>query len=250
MMTTKFDLAGKVVLITGAAGGIGREAALAVSACGAKVVLGDVNAAELRATADAVVAAGGIAATMHVDVREPADAAGFAKLAVERFGRLDGALLVAGKIGRETILTCTPENWKAVMDVNLFGTFLCVQAAAREMIAAGNGGSIVTYSSGIVQHSPPRGVEYSSSKLGMLALTKSAAGELGPHGVRVNAIAPGVIKTSMPRPESFPWVEESTPLKRVGLPNDLTGPACFLLSDDSSYITGLTMYVNGGLFMT
>lgn len=249
-MTSKFDLAGKVVTITGAAGDIGRAAALAVASSGASVVLGDVDDERLAETERLVVAAGGTAATMHVDITQPADAEGFAKLATSRFGRLDGALCVAGIIGRETILTVTPEIWKRVIDVNLTGTFLCVQAAAREMVACGNGGSIVAYSSGIVQHCPPRGVEYSSSKLGMLALMRSSAAELGPHGIRVNAIAPGVIKTSMPRPESFPWVEENTPLKRVGLPDDLTGPACFLLSDDASYITGLTMYVNGGLFMT
>jgi NAD(P)-dependent dehydrogenase (short-subunit alcohol dehydrogenase family) len=249
-MKSKFDLAGQVVTITGAAGDIGRAAALAVAGCGAAVVLGDVDDGRLRETAELVVAAGGKAAMMHVDVREPADAASFAKLAVERFGRLDGALCVAGVIGRETILTSTLENWKAVNDINLTGTFLCVQAAAREMIACGHGGSIVVYSSGIVQHSPPRGVEYSSGKLGMLALMRSSAGELGPHGIRVNAIAPGVIQTQMSRPESWPRIAEQAVLKRVGVPDDLTGPACFLLSEDAGYITGLTMYVNGGLFMT
>jgi NAD(P)-dependent dehydrogenase (short-subunit alcohol dehydrogenase family) len=187
---------------------------------------------------------------MHVDIRLPDDAAAFAKLAVERFGRLDGALFVAGVIGRETILTSTLESWQRTIDINLTGTYLCVQAAAREMIAAGNGGSIVVYSSGIIQHTPPRGVEYTSSKMGMIAVMRAAAGELGPHGIRVNAIAPGVIQTQMSRPDSWPRIAEQAVLKRVGVADDLTGPACFLLSEDAGYITGLTMYVNGGLFMT
>jgi NAD(P)-dependent dehydrogenase (short-subunit alcohol dehydrogenase family) len=249
-MKTTYDLAGKVVMITGAAGDIGRAAALAVARCGASVVLGDVDDKRLAETEKLVVEAGGAAAAMHVDVREPADAAGLAKLAVTAFGRLDGALCVAGVIGRDTILTATVEGWKRILDINLTGTFLCVQAAAREMIAAGNGGSIVAYSSGIVQHCPPGGVEYSSSKLGMLALMRSSAAELGPHGVRVNAIAPGVIQSQMSRPESWPRIAEAAVLKRVGVPDDLTGPACFLLSEDAGYITGLTMYVNGGLYMT
>jgi NAD(P)-dependent dehydrogenase (short-subunit alcohol dehydrogenase family) len=249
-MTSTFDLAGKVVLITGAAGDIGRATALRVSASGASVVLGDVDDARLAETAALVTAAGGAAATMHVDIRLPDDAAAFAKLAVERFGRLDGALFVAGVIGRETILTSTLESWQRTIDINLTGTYLCVQAAAREMIAAGNGGSIVVYSSGIIQHTPPRGVEYTSSKMGMIAVMRAAAGELGPHGIRVNAIAPGVIQTQMSRPDSWPRIAEQAVLKRCGVPDDLTGPACFLLSEDAGYITGLTMYVNGGLFMT
>jgi 3-oxoacyl-[acyl-carrier protein] reductase len=116
------------------------------------------------------------------------------------------------------------------------------------MIACGARGSIVTYSSGIVLHCPPWGTEYSTSKLGMLALTKSSAAELGPHGIRVNAIAPGVIRTSMPRAGSFDRVAAAAPLRRVGETSDLTGPACFLLSSDSSYITGHTLHVNGALF--
>jgi NAD(P)-dependent dehydrogenase (short-subunit alcohol dehydrogenase family) len=211
--------------------------------------LADVDEERLSAVEAEVRDAGGSAASKRVDIREPGDCAALAAFAVQRFGRLDGALCVAGKIGRETILTATLEQWRSVIDVNLTGTFLTVQAAAREMIACGNGGSIVTYSSGIVLHCPPRGVEYSASKTGILALTKSSAGELGPHGIRVNAIAPGVIRTTMSRAESWPLIAQAAPLGRVGEPADLTGPACFLLSSDAGYITGHTMYVNGGHYM-
>jgi NAD(P)-dependent dehydrogenase (short-subunit alcohol dehydrogenase family) len=244
-----FDLSGTVVMITGAGGGIGSETARAVASSGAAVVLGDLSEDNVRATEAGIRAAGGSVAAMRVDVSDPAATVALAKFAVATFGRLDGALCVAGKLSRETILTCTPEEWKAVMDVNLFGTFATIQAAAREMIACGNGGSIVAYSSAIVLHSPPTGTAYSSSKLGMLALMKSAAGELGPHGVRVNAIAPGIIRSPMSRPTSWPKVAESAPLRRVGDPEDLVGPALFLLSPDSSYVTGHTMYVNGGAYM-
>ena len=186
---------------------------------------------------------------MHADVRDPDDCAALAQLAIDRFGSLDGALCIAGVIARETILTTTYERWKQVIDVNLTGTFLTVQAAARAMIACKAAGSIVTFSSGAVLRCPPRGIDYVASKLGILAVTRSSAGELGPHGIRVNAIAPGVINTSMPQPESLTWATAGTPLHRYGEPADLTGSICFLLSDDSRYITGHTLHVNGGILM-
>jgi NAD(P)-dependent dehydrogenase (short-subunit alcohol dehydrogenase family) len=248
-MSGAYDLSGTVVMITGAAGGIGRETALAVARCGASVVLGDNNDEELEVTAEAVRGLGAAVATQHLDVRDLGQCTAFAALGRARFGRLDGALCVAGVNGHGTILTLTAQEWQRVLDINLTGTFQCVQAAAREMIACGAGGSIVTYSSGIVLQCPPWGTEYSTAKTGMLALTKSSAAELGPHGIRVNAIAPGVIRTSMPRAGSFERVAASAPLRRAGEPADLSGPACFLLSADSSYITGHTLHVNGGLVM-
>jgi 3-oxoacyl-[acyl-carrier protein] reductase len=247
-MTSTFDLSGTVVMITGAAGGIGRETALAVARSGASVVLGDVNGEQLEVTAQAVRELGGAVATQQLDVRDAAACDAFAALGPQRFGRLDGALCVAGVNGHGTILTLTLEEWRRVIDINLTGTFQCVRAAAREMIACGARGSIVTYSSGIVLHCPPWGTEYSTSKLGMLALTRSSAAELGPHGIRVNAIAPGVIRTSMPRAGSFERIAAAAPLRRVGETTDLTGAACFLLSPDSSYITGHTLHANGGLY--
>jgi len=249
MKRTVYDLSGSVVLITGAAGGIGRAAALAVAKSGANLILGDVDDAQLRETHAAVERAGARAAMLPTDVREPDQCAALAGLAVEHFGRLDGALCIAGVINRETILTTSYETWKRVIDVNLTGTFLTVQAAARTMIACGSGGSIVTCSSGVVLRSPARGIDYVASKLGILAVTRSAAGELGPHGIRVNAIAPGVINTAMPEDGSLAWAAAQTPLHRYGEPGDLTGSLCFLLSDDSSYITGHTLHVNGGIFM-
>ena len=249
MSSATFDLGGKVVLVTGAAGGIGREAALAVARCGGSVVLGDVDDAGLRASEEAVRAAGGAVASLHVDVREPAHTVALANLGTERFGRLDGALCIAGVIARDTILTTTYEGWKRTVDINLTGTFLTVQAAARAMLACGAAGSIVTCSSGIVVQPPPAGPDYSASKLGILALTKSAAGELGPHGIRVNAIAPGAINTAMPLPQNLPLAAARAALRRVGEPSDLSGSFLFLLSDESAYITGHTLHVNGGLVM-
>jgi NAD(P)-dependent dehydrogenase (short-subunit alcohol dehydrogenase family) len=249
MKRSTFDLSGSVVLITGAAGGIGREAALAVARCGAAVVLGDVDDAGLHATEEAVRAEGGSVAAMHVDVREPGDTVALAKLCTERFGRIDGALCIAGVIARDTILTTTYEGWKRTVDINLTGTFLTVQAAAREMLACGAAGSIVTCSSGIVVRCPPAGPDYSASKLGILALTKSAAGELGPHGIRVNAIAPGAVNTAMPLPQNLPRAAAAAALRRVAEPEDLSGSFLFLLSPESGYITGHTLHVNGGLVM-
>ncbi len=247
-MTGTYDLSGMVVMITGAAGGIGRDTAVAVAQSGASVVLGDVNEAELAVTAEAVRALGAGVATQHLDVRDAAACDAFAALGPQRFGRLDGALCVAGVNGRGTILDLALAEWQRVIDVNLTGTYQCVQAAAREMRALGRGASIVTYSSGIVLHCPPWSTQYSTSKLGMLALTRSSAAELGPHGIRVNAIAPGVINTAMPPPGAAERIGASAPLRRIGETSDLTGPACFLLSADSSYITGHTLHVNGALY--
>lgn len=135
------DLTGKVVAITGAAGGIGREAALAVARSGAAVALGDLDETGLRATEDAVRSAGGRAASLRVDVREAGDVAGLMALARERFGTLTGALYIAGIIDRESLLTLSVERWKTLVDVNLTGTFLTVQPAAGTMIVGRAGRS-------------------------------------------------------------------------------------------------------------
>jgi 3-oxoacyl-[acyl-carrier protein] reductase len=149
------------------------------------------------------------------------------------------------------LLELRAEQWDAVMHTNLRGTFLNTQAAGRAMVAAGKGGSIVNLGSGCNKLAFPRLVDYTASKGGIEQFTKSAAVELGPHGIRVNCIAPGAIATERTAAEAGDYTatwSKVTPLRRVGTPEDIAGPLLFLCSDAASFITGQTIWVDGGVF--
>jgi 3-oxoacyl-[acyl-carrier protein] reductase len=149
------------------------------------------------------------------------------------------------------LLDLRAEDWDRVMRTNLRGCFLNTQAAGRAMVAAGKGGSIVNLGSGCNKLAFPKLVDYTASKGGIEQFTKSAAVELGPHGIRVNCVAPGAIATERTAAEagdySATW-SRVTPLRRVGLPQDIAGPVVFLCSDAASFITGQTIWVDGGVF--
>ncbi len=143
------------------------------------------------------------------------------------------------------------EDWDRVMATNLRGTFLNTKAAARAMIAAGQGGAIITLGSGCNKHAFPRLVDYTASKGGIEQFTKVAAVELGPHGIRVNCIAPGAIATERTAAEAGDYAatwSRVTPLRRVGVPEDLAGPLLFLVSEAAAFVTGQTLWVDGGAF--
>ena len=143
------------------------------------------------------------------------------------------------------------QDWDRVMATNLRGLFLNTRAAARAMIAAGTGGSIVTLGSGCNKVAFPRLVDYTTSKGGVEQFTKVAAVELGPHGIRVNCIAPGAIETDRTRAEAPDYAatwSPLTPLRRIGTPQDLTGPLLFLISEAAGFVTGQTLWVDGGVF--
>ncbi|MDO9639820.1 MAG: SDR family NAD(P)-dependent oxidoreductase [Pseudotabrizicola sp.] len=149
------------------------------------------------------------------------------------------------------LLDLRADQWDAVMHTNLRGTFLNTQAAGRAMVAAGKGGSIVNLGSGCNKLAFPKLVDYTASKGGIEQFTKSAAVELGPHGIRVNCIAPGAIATDRTAAEAGDYAgtwSKVTPLRRVGTPEDLTGPLLFLCSDAASFVTGQTIWVDGGVF--
>lgn len=149
------------------------------------------------------------------------------------------------------LLDLRADQWDAVMHTNLRGTFLNTQAAGRAMLAAGKGGSIVTLGSGCNKLAFPKLVDYTASKGGIEQFTKSAAVELGPHGIRVNCIAPGAIATERTAAEAGDYAatwSKVTPLRRVGTPDDLAGPLLFLCSDAASFVTGQTIWVDGGVF--
>ena len=242
----------KVAVVTGGARGIGEACARVFVGEGAKVVIGDVLVAEGRATAAALSAAGpGGAAFVKCDVRRPADVQKLVDTAVSRFGRLDVAVANAGVNRVSDFLTLSLDDWNDVLRTNLTGAFLTDQAAARQMVKQGGGGAIINMSSVNAVMAIASITPYVASKGGINQLTSVAALALADQGIRVNAIGPGSILTDMVRMVAKdPAVRHAqmarTPLGRYGEPDEVARIALFLATEDSSYITGQTLYCDGG----
>ncbi|RSE85473.1 SDR family NAD(P)-dependent oxidoreductase [Achromobacter denitrificans] len=239
----------RVALVTGAAGGIGLAIARRFVAEGAYVLMADRKAAELEAAARAL---GEQAAAAVADVTDPADAQALADECVRRWGGLDVCVCNAGVIRAADFLDLTLEDLDAVLNVNVRGTFLVAQAAARAMVAGGRGnGAIVTLSSMTAELAMPDQLAYGASKGAVRQMTKSMALSLAPHGIRVNAIGPGSIDTEIlatitANPEARRTVLSRIPMQRLGGTDEVAKVAVFLASDDSSYVTGQTVYADGG----
>jgi NAD(P)-dependent dehydrogenase (short-subunit alcohol dehydrogenase family) len=238
-------LDGKVAIVTGGASGIGRAIAERIVVDGGHVVVGDIQEDALRAVADAL---GEACAVVRCDVTVEDGPAALAALAVERFGRLDVAVANAGGGVASPIVDHSLADWQQVLDVTLTGTFLTVKAAARVMA---DGGSIVAIASLNAVQPARRMAAYCAAKAGVVALVDVAALELGARRIRVNAIAPGLIRT--PATEALwglPGMVESyrdnTALGRHGMPDDIAAAVAFLASDDAAFITGTTLLVDGG----
>ncbi|MBI1733865.1 MAG: SDR family oxidoreductase [Candidatus Rokubacteria bacterium] len=249
------SLAGKVALITGAATGIGHASARLFAAAGARVVLADVRDAELKRAVSDVRDAGGQAVSVTADLARPDDCAAVVDAAVAAYGRLDvlfnnagvGTMVVGGSV--ETIPL---EQWDLAMDVNVRGMYLVSRAAVPHLRAAG-GGSIVNTSSVSALHaSRERPTHaYAASKGAVLALTRAMAVSYGRDRIRVNAICPGLIRTRLTadiveNAERAARAGGGIPIGRVGEPDDIARCALFLASDDSSFITGTEIIVDGG----
>jgi NAD(P)-dependent dehydrogenase (short-subunit alcohol dehydrogenase family) len=238
-------LDGKVALVTGGASGIGREAVRRFVAEGARVVAGDLNEDLLGALADEL---GDAVAVQRSDVTVEADVEALAALAVDRFGRLDIAFANAGIGAITRLVDADADMWKRVLDVNLTGPFLTIKHAARRM---GEGGSIVvTASLNAVQAGVGMGA-YCSSKAGVAMLTQVAALELGPAGIRVNAVGPGLVRTPLTEGGfAFPGIVdgyvENTPLGRYATPEEIAGLVAWLASDEASYVSGSLYLIDGG----
>ena len=246
-------LQGKVALVTGAQQGIGRAVALAYGREGASVV---VNYFDDEEAAEAIAADirrdGPSAVTVQGSVDQVQDVQKMIE-AGESLGGISILVNNAGIFPRVNFLDMTETQWEEVLGVNLKGSFLCTQAVARQLVARGEGGTVISLSSGAAFRSSPRGVHYVSSKAGIVGMTRAAALELAPHRIRVNAIAPGLTDTAQPRygmPEDD--IQErgrAVPLGRMGRPEDIADMAVFLASDESQYITGQTLHVNGGQYL-
>lgn len=241
----------KVAVITGAAQGIGEACARRFAAEGAKVVVSDIQADKGEQVAASIREAGGEATFQACDVGDKGQAEALVQAAVDAYGRLDVHLNNAAILVAKDFLELTEEDWTSTLRVNLTGFFLAGQAAARQMVAQGEGGAILNMSSINAVVAIPAVAPYTVCKGGVLQLTKSMALALAPHNVRVNAIGPGTIatemgKTMMADDEARRRVMSRTPLGRPGEPDEVARVALFLASDDSSYVTGQTVYCDGG----
>jgi NAD(P)-dependent dehydrogenase (short-subunit alcohol dehydrogenase family) len=242
---------GKVALIVGAGGGFGGAGAEGLAREGATVFCTDSDAAAAEATASRIRAAGGRATASALDVRDRAAVDAVVAAVVREFGRLDVVLESAGIAHRLDFLDLDAETWDRVIAVNLTGMFHVGQAAARQMVEQGGGGSIINVTSQLAEVARPERAAYVASKGGTRSLTQAMAVDLAPHGIRVNAIAPGPALTGLTRanyinPEARRATEAMIPLGRLGQPDDLVGAVLFLASDESLWVTGSTVTVDGG----
>jgi NAD(P)-dependent dehydrogenase (short-subunit alcohol dehydrogenase family) len=249
----KFKLSGKKAYVTGGARGIGKCAAIALAQAGADIAIVDFDIQEAEKTAKELEVYGVKAIAVKTDVTKPDDVDRMIDVILEAFGTIDIAFNNAGICINEKAEEMSFEAWKKVIDVNLTGVFLTSQAAGRVMIKNGKGTIINTASmSGHIVNYPQPQSAYNASKAGVIMLTKSLAVEWAPHNVRVNSISPGYIATEMTL-KAIDWIPswvESTPVKRMGNPEELQGAVVYLASDVSTFTTGSDIVVDGAFTCT
>ena len=259
-----FDLSGKGAVVTGGAQGIGQAISLRLAEAGAGVMISDINQEAADKTVEQIRSVKGKAEAIRADASCAEDAGKVAQAAVQAFGSLDILVNNAGIFPLVPFLNATEELWDRVININLKSAFLYSQAAARLMIEAGRGGSIVNLASIDALHPNPMAAHYNASKGGMLMLTKALALELAPHRIRVNAVSPGGIMTpgtdavrqdliqamGLTREELIGGWVQRVPLGRMGEPDDVARVVLFLAGPAADYIAGENILVDGGYLLS
>ncbi len=247
------DLKGKVAIITGARRGMGKSHALTLAKAGAKVVVADISKEDCEIVVEEIKKNGGEAIAVKCDVTKKEDIDNMVKAAVGKWGKVDILVNNAGICQFKPFLELTEEDWDRTLDINLKGYFLCAQAAAKEM-AKQKSGAIVNIASvamGQVGVGFATLAHYCASKGGIVGMTETLALELAPYNIRVNAISPGMIETPMIEavksdPKTMEAMLAQVPMHRVGKPEEVSNLVLFLVSGDSSYMTGSTVVIDGG----
>lgn len=243
-------LAGKVVLVTGAGSGIGKAAAMQFAREGAAVALAGRREKPLADVANAIEQAGGVALAVPTDIADEGAVQALAAQVEERLGPLDAAFNNAGVLGAyKPIVELTADDFDLVVGTNLRGVWLLARAEIQAMIASGRRGSIVNTSSFVAEAATPGTSAYAASKAGVNALARALALEVGPLGIRVNNVAPGVIRTPMSAGLSddlYQALAKHSALQRLGEPEDVAGVAVWLCSEEARFVTGQTILSDGG----
>src|SRR5215217_7317622 len=247
------SFAGKVALVTGAASGMGLATARAFAAAGAAVVLADFKEDAVKAAAQQVVAAGHKAVAVHCDVSDDAQVAAMVDRTIAEFGRLDAAFNNAGVMARiAPTADSTREDWDRVIGVNLRGVWSCMKYELRQMERQKSGAIVNNASVGALTGNPGIG-SYIASKHGVVGLTRTAALEYVKHGIRVNAVNPGLIDTQVARDvvsgseEAYAEIAKNVPIGRAGRPEEIASAVLWLCSSGASYVVGHALTVDGGM---
>jgi len=257
--TTMQDMQGKVALITGASSGIGRATAEEFAARGARVVLAARREDSLSELVRSIESQGAAATYVVTDVGLAADVERMVGHAIEKFGRIDYAVNNAGFEGQlSSIADVTEQDWDRVLNVNLKGVFLCLKYEARAMLAGSHGGAIVNVGSINSFQGVPCFAPYVASKHALVGLTTSVSAELGPRGIRVNLLCPGIIETPMHRRGRALFgdaiydniLASRVHMRRAGQPHEIARAIVFLCSPEAAYITGSTLLADGGFIHT
>lgn len=249
-MTYAIDFRGRVALVLGGGTGIGAAIVRAFAAIGATVAFSHYREPAAQAVASDVRATGQRCLDREVDARSIPQIDAFVGAAVEAFGGIDILVYNAGLTDPRPVFEMSEEQWDQTLDINLKGMFFCARRVGMTMAQRGGGGSMVFLSSVHSLHALPDHAHYAASKGGINMLTRSLAAQLAPHGIRVNAVAPGVIYTERAREEQLydpAAMAPAIPLRRVGRPEDIADTVVYLASDRAAYITGQVIVADGGL---